>query len=1081
MKHQQHRMPHSWHSKARRLAASAALLCAAGASAQGVPNGSPAFGASPPLAPGASVAQILYLAVPPELEWPDLKGPDQGAQLANWMQREAMRSGKFSQDPRVDRIARDVMAAQKAGAPAELRLALLDRVGREKTLAGEYAAGLKAFDQGVSVAREAGEVQSEALADLLVNSSVVRAARGDHATALAGLRDAYELYLRLAARNSPLARPSEGATSSREVKSERPTSARALLGQELALLNLGAVFAHTGQYADAYARYNQALALYPKSPSPAGASVILRGLARIAGQLGRPDESRRYSERADRAGPSVFERAEPGGTQRSIVLRGSGEAGSESAARESVPSALARVSPLVSGIPQPGVQPAPGEWLNPALGELRKLEQQATAAEAAGQSEAAMAAWRKAVVLAEFIGSADGLRNALAQLQRLYTLGKQPALSVFYGKQAVNETQRQLLRVATMDRDARRALANRTRSVFESLIATLLAEARLAEAEQAMWLQRAGASAGQQGRTDRMPFSAAELAMLQRDQRLATRWRQQMEASAALDKSSLSIAPRNPAESLEAMRKARFDRVEKELDLLDRTAAAGGPAASYLQLSLFAPQLLRLISQFGKTPCDMPSDDARVRAMEARVLRLRAKYAPPFSSTAMVLEAGLTSQKSPTYQAAGLSQDPMVAERLKCAEQMRLAVEQELGKPDPVIAQRLQDGVPRFAEEDNAVLEAERQALGPATDGAVALHYLLGEKSLWLLLVSASGRVTREVPVDRKTLDNLVGSYRSALQNRSASPAETAQRMYRLLVHPVQAELDRAQARTLIFGLDGSLRYMPFGALHDGQRWLVEKYALAVDTPGLARTSTLSDWRMVGFGSTLGGAGLMPLPGVADELRDLVRTAGDGNRGLLPGVVRLDREFTAEALRLALQARYQVVHIASHFRFVRGRADESFLLLGDGTTLPLAELRRAYRFDGVELVALSACDTALDNVDGYGQEFEGLAAILRQQGAAAVLATLWPVADASTGRFMRGFYAKQGPSRLSRAEALRRAQMDFIGGAVATVAVGADTRGGEVVSLTLPSGAAGSPSPSGAGATAHPFYWAPFVLSGDWR
>jgi CHAT domain-containing protein len=125
---------------------------------------------------------------------------------------------------------------------------------------------------------------------------------------------------------------------------------------------------------------------------------------------------------------------------------------------------------------------------------------------------------------------------------------------------------------------------------------------------------------------------------------------------------------------------------------------------------------------------------------------------------------------------------------------------------------------------------------------------------------------------------------------------------------------------------------------------------------------------------------------------------------VLPGVIAFDDEFTADALRAALTGRYAVVHIASHFVFRAGRERDSWLLLGDGSRLNVEEIL-ALPFDGVELVALSACETAIGaGRRDMGREVEGLAAMLIALGARSVLASLWFADDSSTAVLMRHFY-----------------------------------------------------------------------------
>src|SRR5436305_112419 len=79
--------------------------------------------------------------------------------------------------------------------------------------------------------------------------------------------------------------------------------------------------------------------------------------------------------------------------------------------------------------------------------------------------------------------------------------------------------------------------------------------------------------------------------------------------------------------------------------------------------------------------------------------------------------------------------------------------------------------------------------------------------------------------------------------------------------------------------------------------------------------------------------GFEPLPGVPAELGDIVKTSG-GGKGVLPGTMLLDAEFTRAALAEALRKRPAVLHLASHFAFEPdGTEAESFLLLGGGARL----------------------------------------------------------------------------------------------------------------------------------------------------
>ena len=455
---------------------------------------------------------------------------------------------------------------------------------------------------------------------------------------------------------------------------------------------------------------------------------------------------------------------------------------------------------------------------------------------------------------------------------------------------------------------------------------------------------------------------------MQRDQALALRWRDQAASTAALQEANPYVATPTSLDALAQIRNARLDAVEMQLQALENSAASrtGGPAApSQTMLALYLPQLE---AQFKPLPCAVSAADARVGALASRVARLRTQTPAQPAPDGL----GLARQQVPAVPWAQAGFDPLAMERLWCAQQ-QTALEQEVGGIDAALLRGLQAPAPAFAAADAALLDAGRKALAASPAGTVALHYLVGDDRLTILLVSAKDRVARELPVDRKSLDALVNRYREVLSAAAEDPLPPTQALHRLLLAPLLPDLDRLGARTLILSTDGSLRYLPFAALHDGQRWLVERFAVAsagAAAAGQGAATQRRPWRVAGFGSTLGGLNLQPLPAVAQELREVVRDDAQQTRGLLPGIVRLDQAFTAQALRDALAQRYPVVHIASHFVLDARDTVDSFLLLGDGSPLRLQTLQRDYRFDGVDLVTLSACETGLDTSNRYGQEFE---------------------------------------------------------------------------------------------------------------
>ena len=183
-------------------------------------------------------------------------------------------------------------------------------------------------------------------------------------------------------------------------------------------------------------------------------------------------------------------------------------------------------------------------------------------------------------------------------------------------------------------------------------------------------------------------------------------------------------------------------------------------------------------------------------------------------------------------------------------------------------------------------------------------------------------------------LNRKVFAFREAIRNPRVDPRPLGRELHRILIGADLArDLEQAKGQTLMWSLYGVLRYLPVGVLHDGQNYLVERYRNVVFTP--ASQSRVKDpvtakWRALGLGVSKAHKGFNPLPGVAAELRGIIRDESSTPKradGVFVGRVILDEEFTAANMQSALRQRYSLVHIASHFSFKPGNEIDSFLLL----------------------------------------------------------------------------------------------------------------------------------------------------------
>ncbi len=378
--------------------------------------------------------------------------------------------------------------------------------------------------------------------------------------------------------------------------------------------------------------------------------------------------------------------------------------------------------------------------------------------------------------------------------------------------------------------------------------------------------------------------------------------------------------------------------------------------------------------------------------------------------------------------------------------------------------------------------------------GTVALFTLVGEEKYRVFVVTPNVMVAREYPITAAELRKKVLEFRQTLMNPKSDPVPQAQELYKILVGPVAQDIAGAKAVTLMWSLDEVLRYLPVAALHDGHAYLVEKYRNTVFTPAnvaeLASRPNVKTWQGLGMGVSKSYGQFPALPAVPEELRRVIREANEAKpEGVLPGDVMLDEQFTEASMKKALEHKYPLVHIASHFDFKAGNETNSFLLLGgtdeQGARLTLAEIREdpGFTFADTELLTLSACDTAVGGAESDGREIDGLGILAQQKGAKAVVASLWGVSDASTGLLMQKFYKEWTTHpAMPKAEALRLAQVALLSGKIG----GSHASGNRGVKMESGGGKPawdGGGNSNGAGKAnySHPYYWAPFILIGNWR
>lgn len=320
------------------------------------------------------------------------------------------------------------------------------------------------------------------------------------------------------------------------------------------------------------------------------------------------------------------------------------------------------------------------------------------------------------------------------------------------------------------------------------------------------------------------------------------------------------------------------------------------------------------------------------------------------------------------------------------------------------------------------------------------------------LLLSFSNKKIQQFTITtpqatQRHLRQLVNNFQEQLRNPNSNYRRlliNAQTLYNILIKKTITELQKHHITTLIIVPDMLLRTIPFAALHDGNNFLISKYALAI-TPGLTLTDTPKKLKSKNINMLMAGLshsvqGFSPLPNALNTIKAIEKQQICPNT---PYTSLTNQIFTTKNINNQLKKNYKIVYFATHGKF-EPNSNLSFLLTYD-QKLKLNELEQLIRLNNdqpVELLILSACETAI----GDTQAALGLAGVAIKAGARSAIASLWQVSETSTSKLMTAFYRQIcNNAYISKALSFAKAQRTLI------------TQ------------------------YKHPYYWAGFLLIGNWN
>ena len=356
----------------------------------------------------------------------------------------------------------------------------------------------------------------------------------------------------------------------------------------------------------------------------------------------------------------------------------------------------------------------------------------------------------------------------------------------------------------------------------------------------------------------------------------------------------------------------------------------------------------------------------------------------------------------------------------------------------------------------------------PGKSAAVIYAFLHGD-DLELTLVLPEGPPQRHTiqsvgPDLLQATVQLRRNITNPLQSDPNAYLSPGQALYQWLLEPFRDTLDQSETELLLFSLDAGLRSLPVAALHDGEAFLIENYAVAI-IPSFALLDTqyqpLTDATVLVAGASRFDA-LGDLPAVPAEVAAI--------QDQWSTVDLVENEFTLNALRTVRQeSMFAIAHLATHAFFRDGDPSNSFVQLWGSDRLTLDAISSLnFHRPPLELLVLSACQTAFGDTSAE----LGFAGLSVQSGAKSVVASLWQVSDTGTLALMSEFYSHLS-TLPTKADSLRQAQLAMLHDEIRTTKgrLARQSRGKSTI-----------PQPFQHTLTSdftHPYFWAGFTLVGS--
>jgi tetratricopeptide (TPR) repeat protein len=783
-------------------------------------------------------------------------------------------------------------------------------------------------------------------------------------------------------------------------------------GEAATLNNIGLAYNGLGRYEEALECYKGTLTIVQETGNQGGEGVTLNNIGGVYERLGRYEEALDYYRQALAIRREIGDRAGEGSTLNNIGLACYG---------------LGRYEEALSYYQQ-----ALAIWqeISNRAGEGTTLNNIGLAYNGLGQYEEALSYYERARAIQQEIGDQVGEGTTLHNIGSFYRNLRRYEEALNYYEQALAIAQE------ICDRNGEAATLNNIGLAYDGLGQY---EEALTYFEQALVIQRdIGARTGE-GATlsnigsiyhslgryeEALDYYEQALTILQE---IGNRAREgttlgnigrvyddleRPEEALGYYEQAISLAEAMRGEMRVEEFKSSFTAEQAYLyngiiDLLDRMERPA-KAFDYVQRSK-ARTLLDQLSNVRVDP--LSTEDARlveeeetlrgeIQALDAR---LREEWAKPPEQRSEEAIGALTAQ---------------LAEKRDAYEELLL---------------RLKLENPEYASlvTVNTLSLTDIQAL--LTDTTLVEYYVLPERTL-AFVVTGDGFHIVPISVTRETLvENVQTLY--AFPSLEGVPP-TLQTLYQDLFAPVTPYI-----HTDLVGIapHGELHYVPFAALHDGERYLAEKHTLFYIPSASVLPFALDKRKPTVAPPLVLGDPDGSLPNARQEAQAIAE---------LYGVTAHVGEEAQEHLLWEQGPDTGILHLSTHGFYDARSPLFSYVLLtsgaGEDGRLDVYEIyNRGLDLQNADLVVLSACQTSRGELS-RGDEIVSLNRALIYAGTPSVMTSLWSVDDVSTRELMERFYTHLQEG-MSKAGALRAAQMELVA----------------------------------EGTYAHPYYWAAFGVTGD--